>query len=106
MNTFDAIVIYLMTIYFAATAELPYYTNRDSYIAQVEAMPRDHGPRFKLWELSGWMNITTCLIYDESDEVVLKHRSSAWISRTGWDSIPPGAKPVDGHFYIITTDTC
>lgn len=106
MNAFDTIVLYLMTIYFAATAELPFYTNRAAYVAQVEAMPRDHGPRFKLWELSGWMNITTCLIYDESDEVVSKHRSKPWIARTGWDEIPPGAKPVGGHFYIITTDAC
>jgi hypothetical protein len=77
------------------------------YEAQIAALPRDQGPRFKRFSWSGFMFSPVEVVYDESDEVTLAQgqQSDAWwekANRTSeYGECAFAARQMSGHYYLV-----
>lgn len=78
---------------------------RRSYLEDVARLPLSGEPRFALWPWGGF-GIGHAIVYDESDEIVLPERSSAWqrrVANTEVGSCGAWGSSLGGHFYLVRT---
>jgi hypothetical protein len=83
---------------------------RESYLAEIAALPSDKGPRTVVFVLSedGWAGINNnhLVVYDETDEVALpeQQRSASWKEKVADTALSYGVgylRPLGDHFYIV-----
>jgi hypothetical protein len=82
-----------------------FHAMRRSYLEEVAKLPSTGEPRFVLWQWGGF-GVGHGVVYDESDEIPLPERSSAWKKRV--ENTEAGAcgvwgTPLGDHFYLVRT---
>jgi hypothetical protein len=82
-----------------------FHVMRRSYLEEVAKLPSTGEPRFVLWQWGGF-GVGHGVVYDESDEIPLPERSSAWKKRV--ENTEAGAcgvwgTPLGDHFYLVRT---
>jgi hypothetical protein len=78
---------------------------RRSYLEDVSKLPSLGEPRLAIWRWGGF-GIGHAVVYDESDEIALPEKSSAWKQRVGGTEVGLcGARgsSLGNHFYLVRT---
>ena len=78
---------------------------RRSYLEDVAKLPQSGEPRFTVWRWGGF-GIGHAVVYDESDEIMLREQSSAWkkrVANTEVGMCGAWGSPLGDHFYLVRT---
>jgi hypothetical protein len=84
---------------------LHFQAMRRTYLEDVSNLPSSSEPRFAMWRWGGF-GVGHAVVYDESDEIVLPQKSSAWIKRVADTEVGlcgAWGTPLGNHFYLVRT---
>ena len=80
-----------------------FHVMRPTYQREVAQLPQGSEPRFAVWHWGGFV-IGHGVVYDESDEILLKEASEAWKNRVAGTEIGAcgaGGISMGNHFYLV-----
>ena len=78
---------------------------RRSYLDEVAKLPVSGEPRFAIW-LRGGFGVGHGVVYDESDEILLREQTPAWkkrVANTEVGMCGAWGTRLEDHFYLVRT---